>query len=476
MNPAFMAERNYISFPMLGNTTVALKSNVGVDDLIYKTKDGSPYKLTTFMSSDVNARSFLNRIKSNNLTESYVNTNIFSIGIFGKKGFNTIEFNLRGNANINAPYELFDFMKSGMKAENGTIYRIKDLKSSALNYAEFSYGHARKLNNSVSVGTKLKLLLGIGYSDASVDNLTAVMSQNKWAITMNGRINASMKNAFFKNKQEELTQQQIEKNKKKPGTYTARDNQFDGFELGSPSLGGFGLATDLGISCNINEQLTFSASLLDLGFIVWNNNLQASNNGNEGFLFNGFTNLDISDDGSGKSVDDQVNDLSNQLEEMVKFYDDGDKGKRTTSLATTMNLGLEYRICKEVSAGLLSSTHFEKIFTWTEARLSLNISPTKWIDFSASIAQSTFGTEAGSVINFHPKGLNIFVGTNRIFAKTTKEFIPMNGNADITFGINFTFGKRQAKATPAVEILPPRETPAPAETPPSAETENNISE
>ena len=50
LNPAFMGERGYVSFPGLGNLTIGAQSTGGVGDFIFKKANGD---LTTFMNEEV---------------------------------------------------------------------------------------------------------------------------------------------------------------------------------------------------------------------------------------------------------------------------------------------------------------------------------------------------------------------------------------------------------------------------------------
>jgi hypothetical protein len=74
----------------------------------------------------------------------------------------------------------------------------------------------------------------------------------------------------------------------------------------------------------------------------------------------------------------------------------------------------------------------------------LNIAPLKWIEASANIGTTSYGTSFGWMFNFHPAGLTFFVGSDYMITKVTPQFIPVNNlNSHITLGINLALGKRQ---------------------------------
>ena len=62
--------------------------------------------------------------------------------------------------------------------------------------------------------------------------------------------------------------------------------KIDDVDVDGAGLGGFGMALDLGGVYKLNDNLTLSASVLDLGFINWSNNMKAVNRA-ESFEFNG---------------------------------------------------------------------------------------------------------------------------------------------------------------------------------------------
>ena len=104
-----------------------------------------------------------------------------------------------------------------------------------------------------------------------------------------------------------------------------------------------------------------------------------------------------------------------------------------------MNIGAEYVLpyYKNLKFGLLSSTHFNKPFTWSEARLSANVAPVRWFEASVNYAISSFGSSLGWVLNFHPNGFNFFIGTDHMITKVTPQYVPVgNANANVSLGFN----------------------------------------
>jgi len=125
LNPAFSAERNYISIPALGNINIGTQGNIGVGHFLYPQND----QLITFMHSSINGQDFLGELKDKNRLSANINMTLLAAGFHAWGGFNTVDINLRSNTSMNLPYDLFAFMKMGMTGSE-THYDIGDLASS----------------------------------------------------------------------------------------------------------------------------------------------------------------------------------------------------------------------------------------------------------------------------------------------------------------------------------------------------------
>ncbi|WP_321518511.1 DUF5723 family protein [uncultured Bacteroides sp.] len=425
LNPAFMGERNYISIPMLGNMNVGTSGNVGLTDFIYKFDDPSgKYNLATFMNSTVDRDEFLGKLNANNRINTNIGFTILSAGFHAWGGFNTIELGVKSNTSFNLPYELFNFMKTGMDQE---VYHINNFSANSNNYLELSLGHAHKVNDKLTVGAKLKLLAGMANVDAKIDQMDLTLNGDKWEVMANGTLNTAVGGGRYKTK-------------------TDNPGEINGFDVDKAGVGGYGAGVDLGATYQLMDNLTLSASALDLGFISWNNNLKGATRNKEPFTFDGFTNIAVDPEtGDPNDIDTQFDNIKDDLKAMAKFYDEG-KTSRTTMLATTINVGAEYNFpfYDKLSVGLLSTTRVNKPYTWTQAMVAANIRPLRWLDASVNYSYSTFGSNLGWMLNLHPKGFTFFVGSDRMITNVTPQYVPTNNlNANICFGFNITFGQHR---------------------------------
>lgn len=433
VNPAFGLEKNYIALPALGNLNIGTTGNVGLGSFLFPY--GPNGKLTTFMNGSIGADQFLGNLKDNNRINANINLTLLSAGFKAWGGYNTFSIGVRSKTGINLPYELFEFMKLGQTGAQ-TTYNINDLGINSQNYAEIALGHSHQINDRLRVGAKMKFLLGGAYADLKVNELTATLGEEVWTVQANGEMNAAVKGLIMPTKKES-------------GKETTDPSQedlidWDGIDVDGPGITGFGMALDLGASYQLLDNLTLSASLNDLGFIKYKNNIK-SRTMNETWEFDGFHEIAIDPelgDDDPNSLDSQMDRITDDLEDFASFHRESVGGKVNSALAATLNLGAEYEMpfYRPLSVGFLSTTAIRGEYSWTEARLSANVAPTKWFEAGINGAVSSFGSSWGWIINFHPTGFNFFLGMDQVVGKVSKQFIPINNmNMNVSLGMNVVF-------------------------------------
>lgn len=429
LNPAFGNEQNYVSIPALGNISVNTHGNFGYQDVIMSNPmypSLSSKKMTTFMNPYISAEDALSGFSTgNNRITGDVSLTILSAGFKAFGGYNTIEINSRTTTGVSLPYELFEFAKN----TGNHSYDIGDINAHAQSFAEIAFGHSRQINDKLRLGAKLKVLVGLGRADVKMRNMKAdLTAEDKWTITGEATADVSMKGFSYVSEEKEY-------NIEGSGTYERVNN----VDLDGVGVGGFGMAIDLGGVYEINEDWTVSASVLDLGFISWTNDM-LSENRSKSFVFNGFHDVSVTSD-RGEEIDTKVDRYGDQLADFANLTDMGDKGGRSTGIGATINVGAEYTlpVYRKVSFGALCTSRINGAYSWTEGRLSANYAPLNWLDGGVSFAVNSFTTSMGWVLNLHPKGYNFFIGMDHILGKTSKEMIPLSSNASLTVGMNITW-------------------------------------
>lgn len=431
-NPAFASRTSYFSVPVISAFNLETQSNLGVSTFLYPVNG----KLTTFMNSSVSADEFLGKLDPENRLNLNNRISLFSLGIKSRKSFLTFDAGMKTTTDVNLPYGLFDFMKNAGKYQQ---YEISDISAKIDSRLEFALGYSRQVSDRLNVGARVKFLVGIANIEANIDRMSIQMNEDKWLIQSQGTLKSS---SFMDIKTKGESGAEISD----PSDKDMLD--FDSIEATEDGslISGFGAAIDLGAEMEVIDGLKISFAVNDLGYMSWKNTISAQTSG-KGWSFEGFDEVALDGD-KENSLKKQFEDLTDDMMDMFDFRRTEKDGTNGGMISATINAGVEYSMpfYRDLSAGVLSSTHINGGYTWTEARLFANLRPARWFSCGVNYAVSKFGSTMGAVIGFHTSGFSMFVGSDHLNFKLAKA----NGsllypyerlNADINFGISFNLGK-----------------------------------
>lgn len=410
MNPAMGRDGKLdISMPALGNLNVGLASNFGLNTFLYNV-DG---KTVTFMHPDVEASEVMSKIPNHTRLGFDLREGIISVGFKALGGYNHVSINAVANAQVRMPKGLFAFAKEGITNKTYEIGRM-DIHADA--YAEIALNHSHDMSKilpGLTVGASLKFLIGIANVDINMNKADLNLGTDAWVVNTDGEAQVSLGNGF--------------------GWKTNSDGQVDDIDMGSFSApNGYGMAIDLGATYEWRD-FTFGLAFNDIGFISWNNTQKAGTNGEHTFDTNDY----VIDPG------DFDNSLDAMTDDMKDIYDirPSEEGAytRTRAIEATMNASVMYTLpmYKRVTFGLLNTTRMAHRFAWTDFRLSANYQPVNWFGLAINYGLGTFGSSFGWMINFAPKGFNLYLGMDRVPSKMTAQGVPYNANMQFSFGLNF---------------------------------------
>ncbi len=412
LNPAFAPTRSYFSLPAIGGVSISTRSNLGQGNFFFPYENG----LTTFMSSNVSSEEFLSGLKETNYLGADMSLNLFSIGVWGKKGFTSAELTIKAGMSATLPYEFFNFVK-----DPGTqgYYDIQDFNLGATGYAELSIGHAHAINDNISVGGKLKFLTGIANVDLQLQSVQVTTGEEAWSLKSSG--------AYY---------------------YTVPETS-EGVSSVVSSLN-YGFAVDLGVEYKFDgllKGLNLSFAVSDLGFINWKNNTLYAANNVDIWEFAGFDEISF-DDESENDIGTQFNALIDELGEL-ELFQDAVSSKKSSFLDFCLRLGAEYELPLplDLSVGFLYTCNPGSFYTLHEGRFFLNLNPLKFINLSVNYAASNLGSSVGGIINFDLPGFGLFIGSDSIvwrYRSISNIPIPYGKlNFNLNFGITFNIGPRR---------------------------------
>lgn len=437
LNPAFAGERNYIAMPALGNLNLAFNSSVGLDNFVFN-QDG---KLYTFLNKNVSADRFLNALPDQSRINLNLNETLLSTGFRAFGGYNTLTVGTEVGVNVGLPKDMLKFIKVGQQGGESK-YDFKDLRVDADAVAKVSLGHSRQLTTNLRVGLKLNGLVGLAHASARIDRADITLSNDKWIVDAQGSVEVNAGSGFELPTKQEAG---VQYDKAEDANLIAWDHA----KYSKPSVAGYGLTADLGVSYNMRDilpGLEVSASVKDFGYITWTDTRAGKTSGKP-WTFDGFNNVPLTSDQPGyedNKMSEQFDRMVDDLKDMVNFHRDADGQSRTDMPGVTANFGAEYRLpfAKWLGVGALYTHRFHDKFAWNEGRVSLNLSPGGWVELALSAATGTYGESFGWMLNFHPKGFNLFIGSDHQVYRVNPQFIPTGKlNQSINVGLNFTFGK-----------------------------------
>ncbi len=413
LNPALTPTKGYFNLPVIGavNATVG-STSLGYQDIIDIIDDGDDF----YTKPD-----FMNRLKDNNKLNVNFSTEILSAGWYKGKNFWSFNIGLRTDIGANLTKNMFTFLNEMETVEENWRNSNYDISGQQLNinaYTEIGLGLSRQINSRLTVGARVKALLGIGNMELKLNRVA--MSAN---LPSDQQINQWSSESYWNSMTPSQAAQAAQELKDKFNNYHANltvgaelKSSFKGLELqeeegkdyvtdfdfdsGKLGIAGYGFGIDLGASYKILDNLTVSASVLDLGFISWSKSSTKIASANPDPIdIKGSTYANMVDPNNPNTVMNAVNQLQNDAQGYMDRVTNGDvldydmlqlevsdaKESRKSRLASTLVLGAEYGFFNnKLAVGVLSTTRFVQPDALTELTFSANYRPKSWFNVALS--------------------------------------------------------------------------------------------
>lgn len=409
LNPALAPSRGYIHIPAVGNSSAMIRSNtLGVSDIfdLLKNVDDDDYYTTD---------KFYNRLRDNNMAMATMSSDLFAVGTWHGNSFMSFNISLRADGNLSVARELFTFMRD-MKGFNTNDYNnyTRTVGGGKMNlnvYTEVGFGYTRVINDRWTVGGRVKGLLGLGNVDLKVNkadittHLQGIDPNIDWTTAGPDELIDATGTATIDVDADLVT------------TFHGLElvNNSDGyiddvkFKMGKMGVSGVGAAIDAGVAFNVTREFTLSAALTDLGFIRWAKGPTRVAHANTDDL-----NFDAENPGDLMRFASVVGTGKALNMDMARLTIDPDGAKaRTTSLASTMSLGGEYRLLDDkIRVGVLFTNHFATLENESELTFSANYHPSSLIDLAISYSPIMCG---GKSLGLAVKAGPLMVGTDYMY-------------------------------------------------------------
>ena len=431
LNPALTPDRGYINIPAIGSLNASVNSSSlsfqDVMDIIENSEDGN-----YFMSND-----FINRLDATNNLNVNLNTDIISAGWYKGKNFWSINIGVRNDIGASIPKSMFQFMRNmdGLNIDDWSrlahINEQVGAQSLEINsYIETGVGYARDINDRLTVGGKVKVLLGVGNLKMNINNIS--VSSN-----LSGYENIDFNNPTYEQLQNLRGEANINvdatlESSSKLLELTQENDYIDDIDFGSFGFAGYGAGVDLGVSYKLLNNLTLSASFLDLGFIKWSESHTSIATAKANHNYN------LRDESDRYEFVDMVSSgevLNYDLLQME--VNESAKESRSTGLTSSVVVGAEYALLNNwLVVGALYTARFTNPKTLNELTFSANVRPSN--AFNCAISYSVIQS-AGKSFGVAAKLGPLFIGTDYMFLgkNNTK-------NLNAYIGLSIPLGKKKS--------------------------------
>lgn len=266
-----------------------------------------------------------------------VDINLLNVGVLVRDMYFTLD--ITGKVNTEAAIS-GDFIKAawyGNAPYIGQAIPLNELGGYASSYIEVALGFSKEvLRDKITIGGKVKRLLGVGFADAHLGANAFFQTNSDWSATV--RVSPEFNIA---------------------GVFDAMPD-----DLCSYKFGGKGWGADLGFEIK-NELFTVSGSIVNLGAIRWDNvNHRKLERGDYVVTFRGISFNDIQL-GEKSNILDVIDSL-----EAEKFVGNTESILRWTT--PTLTVGVAYPINEHLVAGALAGMAIGRYNTYPLFALSLN--------------------------------------------------------------------------------------------------------
>lgn len=417
MNPAVANDVDFIG-PLVGQSVTSVKSELSLKYFLFPDPDGDG--LVTGLHGSVDDEVFLKPLRNEmNSLVMEQDWTLFSMGRRKGDRYHFFDATLRAGAAVNVPYDLFEFLKVGTK--NKYAFDISNLFVKTHTWLELSYGQSVRLSDAVSVGARVKGLVGLSYGSVHARTLDVEIQPEYTQLKGDSDMEIAGRLIGYGMKTEEGKTDEVDM-----GKISFHPGKIFG-------VSGLGLSFDTGVQWRVTEGLTLSAALLDVGGIKWFDRMYARSPA-----------VDFRSD-PDKVLDDKEENAVNSLNAMARFIVQDKKKNTFDWMTATFNAGATYRMpfYDKLSVGLLGMYKLDNIFNWAEIRGAVSATPLPWLSISVNAGYNTYGMAYGAALAVNTRPVRFFIGTDAYVAEMTPQLVPLTRlNHNFQFGLGIPISRK----------------------------------
>ncbi|MEP2771941.1 MAG: DUF5723 family protein [Fulvivirga sp.] len=405
LNPAFMPEHKVvIGFPVISSTKVFV--------------DNDGLSFNDYFAYDINDNLILDtlglpgKVKDIQRFGASTELGLFYFGLRGKRSYFTFTINHVTDFRFNYSGDLVRWGILGPADPRiaGNDLEIENFGLKSSSYHEIGIGYSRQFNDKLTLGARLKYLQGHGIVETKeISGLIHVGSDSVTVASGNILVNTA-------------------------GIALEDENDPDYINYFTNN-GNRGAALDLGATFALNDKLTLSASVKDLGFINWSDYTRSYELDPITYTYRGFDLLDL----INKNPNDQF--LQAEIDSVESLYNmsETDDVSFSSALRPKTYLGANYLLGKRHNVGALVYFDFFKGHINPSVALSYNLKLGRILNMVVNTAYVN-GEFTGFGAGFTLKltGMQVYTSTDHVMSA----IYPSRASvAEVHTGVNFVFGR-----------------------------------
>lgn len=316
LNPAFYPEgKVFFGLPVLSSSHISIDMDQLSFDHVFAITEGQALK--------VDFDNISNKLRDNNHFSINSDVQLFFFGFHLNNNFYSLAINDRISSNLVYSKDFVNMAIYG-NGDSRILGRNISFNKMLLNqnlYHEVALGMAKKINENISIGGRVKILFGV------LNSQTGQM--NGYIRTDNDSIYLSASNIVFRNSGYKY--------------FSDYENFLSIYQRPLPLIyENNGLGIDLGTQYQLTDRINISASVTDVGYIKWNNNTQSYRFNDITYNFEGFDLNAIIDEETHENI------LENELDSLEAIFTSEElKGiSYKSSLTSNFYTGFDYQLAK----------------------------------------------------------------------------------------------------------------------------------
>ena len=372
----------------------------------------------------------------NYITQEF-HINWLTVGYKYKDWYFGLDINDKVESRFSFNEDLMTFVKEG----NGQSFldetaHLGDLGVTATMYSEYALSASRKINDKLTVGLTAKMLFGKMnvWTENSIIDVHTNNNEN-YPITVDADILVHSSQPFT-----EVTEMYYDYEGDSMVFETVdRDASFSDLYFNSSN---FGLGFDVGATYKLNEEIELYASLTDMGYINWTDNVQSfSIDGS--YYWDGYDfQPDLTED---EELITETNDsLKNHI---IKIFEPHmQTGSYVSYLTPKAYIGGTYQFNEKIRTGILLRSSFFQSDWHPSMTLSGNFRLKPWLELTStySMINNTY-TNIGLGFVAKAKWFQFFMMTDNVWGFMWPQ---ATHNVNMRMGINLIFGcKKKTEET-----------------------------